>query len=752
MNTSLPRRLAAPLASLALAALLGACATHDASQLVKQPAAPASAAASGVSALPPVQQMAGTRGYPLAVPRPVVNEYWGVPVHDDFEWLENAKDPYTRAWVAAENAYSHRVLDAIPARAALHQQLTELMSSTSQSYSNIVERGGVIFALKNAPPKQQPLLVTLKSVDDLSTEHVVYDPNAEAPDGSLEIDFFRPSLDGKHVAISVSKGGSEDGTLRVVDTATGEALPDRIPRVTYPTGGGDVAWAPGDAGLYYTQYPAPGSRPEADIHFYQRVFFHRLGTPADQDRPELGTEFPRIAETRLEESRDGRIVAAIVANGDGGDFSLYLKTTDANAQGTWRRIAADADGIKDVQVGDDDALYLLSRAGAPRGKVLRLAVNARTQKVNWARVPVVVRQSDGTIEHYAYAAGRVYSAELLGGPSRLREVDVRTRRAHVVALPPVSGIDQLAEVGRADVVAELTSFLSPPAWSHVSRGRAVRTAMVVTSEANFADCEVVREFATSRDGTKVPLNIIRRKSLHLDGKSPTILYGYGGYGVSMTPSFNPARRAWLDRGGVYVIANLRGGGEYGEAWHMAGNLTRKQNVFDDFIASAEFLVKQKYTRPDKLAIMGGSNGGLLMGAVLTQRPELFRAVVSSVGIYDMLRVELDPNGAFNTTEFGTVKDKAQFDALYAYSPLRNVRDGTDYPAILMLTGDNDGRVNPAHSRKMIARLQQADPSGRPILLRTSASSGHGIGTALSERIEETVDMYSFLVDQLTAGV
>jgi prolyl oligopeptidase len=275
--------------------------------------------------------------------------------------------------------------------------------------------------------------------------------------------------------------------------------------------------------------------------------------------------------------------------------------------------------------------------------------------------------------------------------------------------------------------------------------------MFVTSEASFNDTEVVREFAVSRDGTKVPLNIIRRKGTRLDGRNPTILYGYGGFGVPMTPGFNPARRVWLDRGGVYVVANIRGGGEYGEAWHTAGNLTRKQNVFDDFIAAAEYLVKSGYTQPAKLGIMGGSNGGLLMGAAFTQRPELFRAVVSTVGVYDMLRVELDPNGAFNTTEFGTVKDKAQFEALYAYSPYRNVRDGTDYPAILMMTGDNDGRVNPAHSRKMIARLQQADPSGKPILLLTSASSGHGIGTALSERIEQTVDQYGFLVDQLTGG-
>jgi prolyl oligopeptidase len=246
----------------------------------------------------------------------------------------------------------------------------------------------------------------------------------------------------------------------------------------------------------------------------------------------------------------------------------------------------------------------------------------------------------------------------------------------------------------------------------------------------------------------VPLNILRRKGIALDGHNPTILYGYGGFGISISPSFDATASLWLDQGGVYAIANLRGGGEYGEEWHRAGNLTNKQNVFDDFIAAAEYLVEAGYTRPARLAIMGGSNGGLLMGAALTQRPDLFRAVVSYVGVYDMLRVELDPNGAFNVTEFGTVTDPAQFEALYAYSPYHRVVDGAAYPAVLLVTGDHDGRVNPAHSRKMAARLQAATSSGLPVLLRTSAHAGHGIGTALNERIAEKTDVYAFLFDQL----
>jgi prolyl oligopeptidase len=273
--------------------------------------------------------------------------------------------------------------------------------------------------------------------------------------------------------------------------------------------------------------------------------------------------------------------------------------------------------------------------------------------------------------------------------------------------------------------------------------------MFVTTSIHFDDAEVVREFAVSKDGTRVPLNIIRRKGTKLDGTNPTLLYGYGGYGVNLNPGFLGSRgRIWLDQGGVYVIANLRGGGEYGEQWHKEGNLTHKQNVFDDFTACAEHLIQRKYTSPAHLAIMGGSNGGLLMGVELAQHPELFRAVVSSVGIYDMLRVELDPNGAFNITEFGTIKDPEQFKALYAYSPYHHVQDGTKYPAVLFLTGENDHRVNPMNSRKMTARLQAANASDHPILLRTTAIAGHGIGTALDEQIEQGADIFSFLFDQL----
>jgi prolyl oligopeptidase len=318
-------------------------------------------------------------------------------------------------------------------------------------------------------------------------------------------------------------------------------------------------------------------------------------------------------------------------------------------------------------------------------------------------------------------------------------------------LPEIAANSEIESLADGRVLFDVSTYLRPRFYEewNPSTGKAEETALKVTSPVAFNDAEVVRVFATSKDGTRIPLNIIEKKDTKRDGKNPVLLYGYGGFGISMTPSFAGAmRRLWLDAGGIYVVANIRGGAEYGERWHQEGMLTKKQNDFDDFAAAGHYLIEQHYTSHEKLALMGGSNGGLLMGAVLTEHPKLAHAVVSSVGIYDMMRLELDPNGAFNVTEYGSVKDPEQFKALYAYSPYHHVEAGTAYPAVLMLTGAMDGRVNPMHSRKFAASLQASTSSGLPILLRTSANSGHGIGSSLNERIAEQTDMLTFLFDQL----
>ena len=602
------------------------------------------------------------------------------------------------------------------------------------------------------------MLVALPSADNPDKAKVIFDPNSASSKGSVAIDFYVPSLDGKYVAAAVSENGSEDSSAVIFEVASGKKLGDVVPRVNFATAGGSIDWKEDSSGFYYTRYPQGKERPAEDADFYQQVYFHKLGTSPAQDVYMIGKDFPRIAEIQLRTSDDGRWLVASVANGDGGQFEHYVM----DASGHWTQVTHLDDGIVAAKVGPNDALYLLSRKDAPRGKILRLSA----PNLPLSQAKVAVPESSGSeseeggrasIESFLPASGRLYVMDMMGGPSRVRVFDDHDRALPAPPLPPVSGVDEAVAIG-GNLLFRVSTYLAPPAWYRFdsASGNSARTALSETSAFKLDDFEVVREFATSKDGTRVPLNILRRKGTKLDGSHPTILYGYGGYEISETPRlFRFLTVVWLQQGGVFVDTNLRGGGEYGEEWHRAGNLIHKQNVFDDFIASAQYLIDHKYTSPQRLAIFGGSNGGLLMGAALTQRSDLFRAVVSTVGIYDMLRVELDPNGAFNTTEFGTVKNPAQFKALYAYSPYHRVKDGRAYPAILFMTGDNDHRVNPMQSRKMTARLQAASSSGRPILLRTSSTAGHGFGTAVDEVIEQDADVLTFLFDQLgvhyTAG-
>ena len=679
---------------------------------------------------------------PQAPKKPVSNEYPGMIVEDPYQWLENDDAPQVKAWSDAQNQRTRDYLDKLSDRVAIEKQLKEWYAKTSPNYFSLVSRPGLLFAMKFQPPKQQPLLVTLHSADDLKSEKVVLDPNVLDTKGTTAIDWFVPSLDGERVAVSLSKGGSEDGTLHFYETATGKALPDTIQHVQYPTAGGSAAWNADGTGIYYTRFPRKGERPDTDLDFYQQVYFHKLGTGDTEDTYSIGKDFPRIAEIELKASRDGRYILAAVANGDGGDFAHYL----LGPGGSWNQVTQFSDQIKLARLGRDNTLYLLSRAGAPRGKILRLPLDTPELR----KAVEIVPTDEPVIEQIVLTADALYVGDVLGGPSQIRRFGLDGKNETIIPIPKISAVQEMVALDNNSLLFHNVSYTEPAAWFRWEEGKteAVKTSLRSTSPVSFSDIEVTREFTTSKDGTKIPLNIIFRKGMKRDGQNPTLLYGYGGYGITMSPNFDFTRRLWFDRAGIYVVANIRGGGEFGEEWHKAGNLIKKQNVFDDFEAAAEYLIKQKYTNPKKLAIQGGSNGGLLMGAMITQHPYLMRAVVSSVGIYDMLRVELAPNGAFNLTEFGTVKNPDQFKALYTYSPYHHVVDGTKYPSILMLTGANDGRVAPYHSRKMIARLDEANKSDNPILLRTSSSAGHGIGTALSERIKQLADIYAFLFAQL----
>ena len=433
---------------------------------------------------------------------------------------------------------------------------------------------------------------------------------------------------------------------------------------------------------------------------------------------------------------------ARVANGDGGEYAYYLR----DPSDEWKQIAAYADKVRKMELGRDDRIYALSLKDAPRGKVLSMPL----EEPNIAKARVAVPQSEATIEAIDVSKERLYVDYMAGGPSEVRVFALEGALIANMPTEPVSNVSLEAVMEDGDMLFSSTSFTSPPVWYRYAwrSGRITQARFTPRYKDRMADIVAIRETCASKDGTKVPVSIVMKKGTKLDGSNPALLTGYGGYGVTIRPRYSDRARVWLEHGGVYAVANLRGGGEFGEEWHHAGNLTRKQNVFDDMIACGEHLMARGYTSKGKLAAMGGSNGGLLMGALITQRPDLFRAIVSDVGIYDMLRVELTPNGAFNVTEFGTVKDPDQFKALYAYSPYHHVKDGAAYPAVLFATGENDGRVDPWHSRKMAARLQAATSSGRPIYLRISMDTGHGQGTALATQIEEDADRFAFLMSEL----
>lgn len=675
----------------------------------------------------------------------VTDVYHGVSVEDPYRWLENGSDPEVRAWATAQTARTRTYLDSLPYRSAIAARLMALTTATSPSYADLQGIGGRLFVRYTDPSKQQAMLAVMRP--DGSERRTFLDPNALDPSGSTAIDWYVPSPDGRRVAVSLSRGGSEDGDLHVFDVESGRQIGEVIPHVQYPTAGGSAAWNEDASGFWYTRFPG-AERPEADRHFYQTVWFHRMGTEVSADRQVPLNGLPRVAEIQMDFSPVAHALLVSVANGDGGEFAHYAVDKSAAV----RQVTRFEDGVEWAAFGPDQFLYLVSERDTPKRRVLKLAPG--DFDLTHARVAVPpagdVIATDFWGEDPLVFVGRTMAVRYLaGGPSRLRVFDLDGRARGEATLPPVASISEMEAV-EGDLVYSVETYLTPRTFRRrTPDGRDVPMNLTVKSPVSLDDMEVVRVTARSRDGAEIPINIIRKKGLTLDGSHPVLLTGYGGYGVSQTPAFLGAtRRVFFDAGGVFAIANIRGGGEFGEQWHAAGSLTHKQNVFDDFVAAAEWLIAQRYTNPQRLAIQGGSNGGLLMGAALTQHPELFRAVVSSVGIYDMLRVELDPNGEFNTTEFGTVKNADHFRAMYAYSPYHRVRDDVAYPAVLMQTGENDGRVNPAQSRKMTARLQAATGSSRPILLTTTTEAGHGIGTALNVRVALTADYLSFLIDQL----
>ena len=692
---------------------------------------------------------AADRKAPATERIPVVDTYGDLSVTDSYRWLEKAGDPKVKQWSAAQDKRTRAYFDHLAYRKPMFDRLLKQISAASTAYYDLQSADDKLFAMVNQPARQQPMIALLGKDADPAHAHVVLDPNALNAKGTTAIDWFVAAPTGKYVAVSMSENGSEDGSLHIVDVATGKDVDQVIPRVQYPTAGGSVAWRDDGSGFWYTRYP-DATEPAERQHFYQQVWYHHVGDDPAKDHYVLGKDLPKVGEIALVAGPKGAPVIATVANGDGGEFAHYLLGMDDSV----RQVTRFEDKVVATAV-DNEALYMISRQGAPRGKLLKLKLD----DLVLAHAQTLVPEAEAVMQPGGEFGGApititkkaLYVREIVGGPSQVAIFDHEGKALGLLPLPDVAAVNEVESMHDGSLLVSVATYLDPPYFVRFDEasGKSTPTLLKQTSPVAFGDAEVVREFAVSKDGTRIPLNIVRKKGLKLDGSHPLLLNGYGGFSVSLSPRFLGANtRLWLDGGGVFVIANIRGGGEYGEAWHDQGALTHKQNGFDDFAAAGQYLVDQKYTTSSHMAAIGGSNGGLLMGAVFTQHPDLFRAVVSQVGIYDMLRTELDPNGSFNITEYGTVKDPAQLQALYAYSPYHHVQDGAAYPAIFMATGETDGRVNPMHSRKMIARLQAATSSGHPVLLSINAHAGHGIGSSLSIKVGQSADLYAFLFDQL----
>ena len=684
---------------------------------------------------------------PVAAKQPVVDTYYEVKVTDNYRWLENGDSAETKQWVAGQNAASAAYLDKLPQRDAILAYMKERMKKEHTGYGAFHVAQGRLFALRFDPGQAQDKLVVFSSPQDKASEREILDTSKLQAGKVFQVDWYKISPDGKLAGVALSTGGSEDAALYVIDTATGKQVFEVVPRVQFATGGGDMAWLPDGSGFYYTRYPQGQERHEADMDFYQQVYLHKLATPAAKDTYVLGKDFPRIAETSFSSSLDFKHMLVEVANGDGGDYEQFLIGED----GVPQQITHFEDKIILAVFGTDDSVWMLSHKNSNKGEIWHLP--AGDTKI--ADAKLVVPATEASLEGSGAEKGRMfvgtdklYVTVINGGPEEIRVYTLDGKRQQDVPVPAVASVSSMVRSGDKSFLYSATTYTMPRQWySYDGAGKPVALPFKYDTEVNLADIEVQRVFATSKDGTKVPMTVLMKRGAKLDGKNPTLITGYGGYGISMTPGFI-GDRLWFDHGGVYAIANLRGGAEYGDSWHTAGNLTNKQNVFDDFAACAEYLVKKKYTSPEYLAAEGGSNGGLLMGAMITQHPQLFKVILSYVGIYDMLRVELDPNGSFNVTEFGSVKDPAQFKALYSFSPYHHVVSGTKYPAVLFITGDNDHRVNPAHSRKMTAELQAATGSGEPVLLLTNANAGHGVSTNVDEALLEEADANAFIFAQL----
>jgi prolyl oligopeptidase len=673
----------------------------------------------------------------------------GVTVADPYRWLEGKDSPEVQAVLKAQAEFTRGVLERLPGRRQLLERINELSQSTA-TITDVKMAAGRVFYLKLAPGDRTPKLMTRDGV--AGPERALLDPQ-RAGEGKLDfaINWYQPAPDGRHVAYGLSAGGSEDATLYVAETASGRDLGVRLPRTRFNS---RLAWSQDGVAFYYATYPdgvVEATRRYDDI----RVYRHVLGRAAREDELVFGRGvrgalgLPVQVYPRLLIPVESKYAYAIATEGVKREVHVYQALVRDLGEGKpqWHRIAEPADGITQFEAWGDD-LYALTHKGAPRFRVL----HASAGNPQFASARVIVPEDHGVWRSFVVAQDGLYLAEMLGGLDRLWRVSfsrwrLGEKKTEFLKLPFDVVISQMvADPRRPGVILHLQSWAEAPSIVSLDArtGNLANLGWQPKSPIDFSEIDEVRLKATSFDGTEIPVSLVYRKSTLLSGDNPTLLTGYGSYGIAVTPTFDATRLAWLERGGILAFAHIRGGGEFGEPWHKGGQKENKVNTIRDFIASAEFLIRYGFTSPKRLAIQGGSAGGIPMGGALTQRPDLFAAAIGRVPVTDMVRLETSPNGPPNIPEFGSTATQEGFLALLAMSPYHHVKEGTAYPGVLLTTGINDPRVEPWQPAKFAARLQAASTSGKPVLLRVDYAAGHGPGSSRQSRDEELADIYAFL--------
>ena len=679
-----------------------------------------------------------THPWPATRKLDIVEKIHGKDVADPYRWLEDENSPEVQTWMKAEDDYTRGALAKLPLRAELEARIKELFYF--DAISAPVHRGGKFFYTRKHADKEKTIVYWKQG--ETGAEKVLFDPNAWSADGSKGLHGWWPSRDGSHVAYQVSEHNSDESVMHVIDVATGKDLADVIDGVKYAA----ASWTPDGAGFYYTWVPAvSGSVSIAERPGFAELRFHKLGS--DPAKDEIVHEATHDPETFLggDISRDGHWLTAVIQHG-WNSSDVFFK--DARKKGAkWQTLIAGVPAIFDVGVWRDK-FYIRTNDGAPRYKIM-IADPNHPDRAAWKEL---IAQSDSTLEGWGIVGEHLTLTYLEKASSKIAIHELAGKHVRDVELPGIGTSGGMSgEPDEDTAYFSYTSFTEPQIIykTSIKSGKADEWARIkLPLDTSKVTTEQV--WFPSKDGTKISMFLIHNKDVKRDGSNPTILYGYGGFNVSMTPGFAGSRMVWLEHGGVYAIANLRGGGEYGEDWHKAGMLLHKQNVFDDITAAAEYLEKEGWSSKDHLAIYGGSNGGLLVGAAITQHPELYKAAICAVPLLDMLRYQLFGSGKTWVPEYGSADDKDQFEILWAYSPYRRAVDEGPraYPAVLFDSADHDDRVDPMHARKLAAVLQEDQTANAPIYLRIERNSGHGGADMVKSQVDRVVDQFSFLLHEL----